>query len=227
MIEIQACLICPFKSTAAKVLSDDELTLMGDNCAQATFKKGNTIFKQGIFSSNIVYLKEGIVQMHIEGPTNEQIIKIAKGPTYLGIPTTLDEKYNRYSATALSEVHACFINISTFKTFVQENGQFAYEIILDLCKNEVNLFNKCVNRVQKHIRGRVAEAILFFSHEIFGSTSFDLPLTRSEFGNFVASTRETISRIMTELHTEKIILLKGKHITILDNKRLHLISRSG
>ncbi len=227
MTNFQACITCPFKSTAAKTLNEDELYALGDNCAQASFKKGNTIFKQGIFSSNIVYLKEGIVQLHIDGPTSEQIIKISKGPTYLGIPTTLDEKYNRYSATALTEVYACFINIDTFKTFVQENGQFAYEIILDLCKNEVNLFNKCVNRVQKHIRGRVAEAILFFAHEIYNADSFAIPLTRSEFGNFVASTRETVSRILTELHTEKIIALHGKHIDILDNKRLALISRSG
>lgn len=227
MIEYQACLACPFMSSAAKKLSENELSLMGDNCAQASFKKGNTIFKQGIFSSNIVYLKEGIVQLHIDGPTNEQIIKITKGPTYLGIPTTLDEKYNRYSATALTEVKACFINIDTFKKFIQENGQFAYEIILDLCKNEVNLFNKCVNRVQKHIRGRVADAILFFAHEIFENEHFILPLTRSELGNFVASTRETVSRILAELNNEKIIILKGKDIQINDLKRLEMISKAG
>lgn len=227
MIELSACLSCPFKSTAAKTLNNEELSILGDNCAQASYKKGNTIFKQGIFSSNIVYLKEGIVQLHMDGPTSEQIIKIAKGPTYLGIPTTLDEKYNRYSATALTEVHACFINIQTFKDFVQDNGQFAYEIILDLCKNEVNLFNKCVNRVQKNIRGRVADAILFFVHEIFESESFVIPLTRSEFGNFVASTRETVSRVLTELNSEGIIVLKGKNIEIKDKKRLEVISKAG
>jgi len=227
MMEHQACLSCPFKSTAAKTLSIDELNVLGDNCAKASYKKGNTIFKQGVFSSNIVYLKEGIVQLHMDGPTSEQIIKISKGPTYLGIPTTLDEKYNRYSATALTEVNACFINIQTFKDFVQDNGQFAYEIILDLCKNEVNLFNKCVNRVQKNIRGRVADAILFFVQEIFETDSFVIPLTRSELGNFVASSRETVSRVLTELHTEGIIVLKGKSIEIKDKKRLEVISKAG
>ncbi len=227
MIEYQACLSCVFKSPAVQTLNDDELSTLGDNCAQASFKKGNTIFKEGIFSSNIVYLKEGIVQLHMDGPTNEQIIKITKGPSYLGIPTTLDEKYNRYSATALNDVKACFINIDTFKKFVKENGEFAYEIILDLCKNEVNLFNKCVNRVQKHIRGRVADAILFFAHEIYETNSFTLPLTRSELGNFVASTRETVSRILAELNNENIIELKGKSIEILDMKRLKIISKAG
>lgn len=227
MLLKSACIECPFKSSAARTLNNEELSELGGNCAQANFKKGNTIFKQGIFSSNIVYLKEGIVQLHMEGPTTDQIIKISKGPTYLGIPTTLDEKYNRYSGTALTEVNACFINIDTFKQFILENGQFAYEIIIDLCKNEVTLFNKCVNRVQKNIRGRVADAILFFANDIFENDSFIIPLTRSELGNFVASTRETISRILTELNGEEIIELKGKSINIKDKKRLEMISRAG
>jgi len=37
-MEHQACLSCPFKSTAAKTLSIDELNVLGDNCAQALFQ---------------------------------------------------------------------------------------------------------------------------------------------------------------------------------------------
>ncbi len=227
MFENQECLYCPFKSTAAKTLNNEELSTLGANCAQASFKKGDTIFKEGVFTSNIVYLKEGIVKLHIDGPSSEQIIQIAKGPSYLGIPTTLYQKYNQYSATAIEKVHACFIDIHTFKQFVHENGKFAYEIIIELCKNEVNLFNKCVNRVQKNIRGRVADALLFFGDEIYKCEKYLLPITRTDFGNFVASTRETVSRILTEFNADEIIDLKGKSIKILDRKRLIIISKTG
>ncbi len=227
MFNSPACKNCQFKSAAAKFLNEDELGNLENNCAEIELKKGDMIFKQGILSSNIVYLKKGIVKFYIEGLYKEQIIKIAKGPIYLGIPTTFDEKYNRYSATAIAKSNACFIDIDTFKEFVQNNGNFAYEIIVELCRNEINLFHKYINRTQKNIRGRVSDALIFFSEIIYESDSYKLPLTRNEFGNYIDTTRESISRILTEFNKEGIINLEGKKIEILNKKQLKMISKNG
>jgi len=227
MFENPQCATCLFKSSAAKTLDIEQIGKLEQNCAVANLKKGDIIFKQGIFASNIIFLKEGIVKLFVEGPSTEQILKIVKGPTYLGIPTTLDEKFNHYSATALENVNACFIDVSTFKSFVHENGKFAYEIIVELCKNEINLFNKCVNRSQKNARGRIADSILFFYNEIFQNKNFSMPLTRQELGNYVDTSRESVSRILTEFTNDKIIELKGRKINILNLEKLKLISQTG
>lgn len=227
MFENPQCQDCLFKSPAAKTLNVKQIGKLEQNCAIANMKKGDIIFKQGIFASNIVYLKEGIVKLFVEGPQDEQILKIVKGPTYLGIPTTLDEKFNHYSAMALENVNACFINVETFKCFVQENGQFAYKIIVELCKNEINLFNKLVNRSQKNARGRIADAILFFHDEIFQERRFTMPITRQELGNYVNTSRESVSRILTEFTNDKIIELKGRQIIITDFNKLKLVSQTG
>jgi CRP/FNR family transcriptional regulator len=221
------CKGCMFKSPATKLLSSDELMKLEQNCAVAELKSGEIIFKQGTFSNNIVYIKKGIVKIHIEGPYKEQIIKITKGPTYLGIPTTIDEKFYRYSATTIEHTETCFIHLETFKQFVQENGQFAYEIIVQLCKDELNLFKNCMSKTQKNIRGRIADALLFFREEIYEEDTFSLPLTRGELGNYVDATRESVSRILTEFHNENIIRLTGKRVDILNEKLLHLISKTG
>lgn len=227
MFENPQCEKCLFKSPAAKTLDVKQIGKLEQNCAVANMKKGDIIFKQGIFASNIVYLKEGIVKLFVEGPYDEQILKIVKGPTYLGIPTTLDQKFNHYSAMAIDNVNACFINVETFKCFVQENGQFAYEIIIELCKNEINLFNKLVSRSQKNARGRIADAILFFHDEIFQSNNFMMPLTRQELGNYVNTSRESVSRILTEFTNDGIIELKGKQIVVTDLEKLKLVSQTG
>lgn len=221
------CKICQFKSLATKHLSDSEIGVLETNCAVIDLKKGDTIFKQGVFSSNIVYLKSGVVKLHIEGPYKEQIIKITKGPTYLGIPTTLEEKYYRYSATPLEKTSACFIEIETFKEFVKSNGKFAYEIIVEMCRNELSLFNKCVGCAQKNARGRIANALKFFSEEIYESSIFKLPLKRSDLGDYTNTTRESVSRILTEFNNDSIIKITGKTIEILNMKQLELISKTG
>ena len=227
MFENPQCENCLFKSPATKNLDIEQIGQLEQNCAVANLKKGDVIFKQGIFSSNIVYLKEGIVKLFVDGPNTEQILRIVKGPTYLGIPTTLNEKFNRYSAKVLEDVNACFINIETFKSFVQDNGKFAYEIILELCKSELDLFKKYMDKSQKNARGRIADALLFFKDEIYETDSYRLPLTRNELGDYVNATRESVSRILTEFHNEKIIKVKGREISILNEKRLNIISKTG
>ncbi|MBN1252619.1 MAG: Crp/Fnr family transcriptional regulator [Bacteroidales bacterium] len=221
------CASCNIKSSAAKTLNVAELSIMGEHCSEVKFKKGETIFKENAFSSNIVYLKHGIVKIHIEGPNSEQIIKISKAPTYLGIPTTFDEKINRYSATALENTTVCFISLEMFKQFIRNNADFSYEIIVDLCKSELDSFNNTVNRAQKNISGRVADAILFFHKEIYKSKEFQIPISRIEFGNFVDTSRESVCRVLTDLDNGKIVKVRGKKITILDLELLKTISKNG
>ena len=221
------CKNCNIKSSAAKSLKPDELERLGNNCVEVSFKKGEVVFKQGAFSSNIIYIRSGLVKIHMKGPAEEQIIKITKAPSYLGIPTTFGEKVNQYSATAIDNTTVCFIDIEVFKYFIFKNGNFAYQIIIDLCRNELNSFNKCVNRTQKHIHGRAADALLFFSKEIYDKEEFTLPLSRLELGYFVNTSRESICRILNEFHNSNIIELKGKNVKILNNELLLTISEKG
>jgi len=199
------CDCCNIKSSAAKFLSKKELEKLNNNCVQVTFLAGEIIFKQDAFSSNIIYVKEGLVKIHIKGPHNDQIIKITKAPSYLGI---------------------CFIDNEVFKQFIINNGEFAYELVIELCHNELNSFQRCVNRTQKHINGRIADALMFFKNT-FENNEFILPFTRLEFGNFVDTSRESVSRILTEFKNDGIINLDGKKVKILNEKLLETISKKG
>lgn len=221
------CITCNFKSSAAKFLSKGEIEELSNNCAHVEFKKGEKIFKESSFSSNIIYLKSGLVKVHISGPKNEQITKITKAPSFLGLPTTFSEKINRYSATALEKCTVCFINFEVFKHFIFKNGVFAYQIIIELCKNEIDSFFRCLNRTQKQINGRVADALLFFYNDIYEKKDFILPLSREEFGNYIDTTRESISRVLTEFQRDGLIIITDKKIKILKEETLKKISEKG
>jgi len=221
------CKDCGIKSSAVKVLSPLELERLGNNCVGVNFRKGDVIFKQGAFSSNIIYVRSGLVKIHMTGPVEEQIIKITKAPSYLGIPTTFGEKINQYSATAIENTTVCFIDIDVFKEFIFMNGRFAYEIVIELCRNELNSFQKCVDRTQKHIHGRAADALLFFSDGIYENDEFILPLSRLELGHFINTSRESICRILSDFSKAGIIHLSGKKIKILNRDLLKTISKNG
>ncbi len=226
-MENRKCSTCLLKSRPAKNLGGEELELLGQSCVEAVFNKGETIFKQNALSSNIIYLQKGLVKLIIDGPERTQILRLKKAPCYLGLPTTMGDKINHYSAVALEETTACFIDINTFKELLMVNPGFSYEIILELCKNELEQFHRCVKLVQNQIYGRLASHLLHLSNEIFQSNEFDLPLNRNEIADLVCTSRETVSRLLSDLAKERIIQIKGKHLTILNETLLQKISEKG
>ena len=143
------------------------------------------------------------------------------------MPTTFGDKINQYSITAIDKVQACFIDITTFRNLLYSNPDFSYEIILDICRNELEIYNRCVNRSQKQLRGKIADVILEMSGPIFDSDTFTLPISQEEIGNLIDSSRESVSRILAEFEKDKIISVSGKKIGIKNRESLLMISAKG
>jgi len=127
----------------------------------------------------------------------------------------------------IEESEVCFIDITAFRYLLKANPDFSYEIMLELCRNELEVFNRCVNRTQKQIRGKIADVLIEFSENIFKSKTFTLPLTQEDLGNLVDSSRESISRVLAEFNNDGIIKLTGKKIEILNRESLLQIGAKG
>jgi CRP-like cAMP-binding protein len=222
------CKLCGLKSSATKALNDCELEVLNNNCAEVRFKAGDIIIKQDSFSTNIAYVKTGLVKIHIKGSIKEMIMRVIKAPAYLCLPSTFGDKVNHFSATALEDnTSVCFIDLNTFKQFVYSNGDFAYQILLDLSKGQLQSFHNCISNAQKHNIGKVAETLLFFANEIYNNQTFTLPISRQDLGDMTGSTRESVSRILTDFHNEKILNIEGRKITILNESLLRQIGEKG
>jgi len=203
------------------------MSILESECAQVKFKKGEIIFKQDALASNIIYLKSGLAKLHMASRKRDQIIKIIKAPDFLRISTTFADKVNHYSATAVDECVACFIDINSFKEFILRNGEFAYEIIFSLSKSELENFIRCVNRNQKQTIGRVADALIYFSEDIYDNEEFDFPLSRNDLADLICSSRESVSRVLREFDKDRIIQLDGKKIKIINKSLLEQIGKNG
>jgi len=226
-MEKSTCKTCSFKSEAVHTLNEEEIRILEKNCAKVHFKVGETILKQDSLSTNVVYIEAGLVKIHIKGTNRERIMKIMKAPAYLCLPSSFGDKVNHFSVTALDETDVCFTDVSIFKQLICNNGNFAYQIILDISKGQLSNLQNCLNNSQKQNIGRIADAILFFSEQIFESDSFTFPVSRQEIADLTGITRESASRILTEFHNEKIVKIHNREITILNEKLLRQISEKG
>jgi len=222
------CKYCGLKSPATKELNDSELELLSCNRAEVKFNAGDLIVMQDAFSTNIAYVKSGLVKVHLKGPSKDMIMRVVKAPAYLCLPSAFGDKINHFSATALEDdTFVCFIDSETFKHFISANGAFAYQILLDLSKGQLQSFHHCISNSQKHNIGKVAETLLFFADEIYGSHTFTLPISRQDLGDMTGSTRESVSRLFTDFHNEKILKIEGRKITIVNEGLLRQIAEKG
>ncbi len=221
------CILCTDKCSAVNSLQPGHFEPIENNIVRVNFEKGENIFKEGTLSLNVAFLKSGIVKLHMHGPVREKILRIVKAPSYLGIPTTFGDKINQFSATAIVETSICFIDVNLFRSFIYNNGKFAYDIIVELCENEIMDYQRYTNQSQKQIIGMVAETLLCMSDKIFDSPRFKFPLTQSELADLVGTSRESISRILSDFSANKIIAFNGKELNILKRDVLEHISEKG
>ena len=77
------------------------------------------------------------------------------------------------------------------------------------------------------MRGKIADVLIELSERIFSSDVFKIPLNQEDLGNLVDSSRESISRVLTEFEKDGIIKISGKKVEIINKKSLALISANG
>lgn len=222
------CRICQDKSCASKVLSIDNLDKLGTGCITMNISKGETILHEGSLTSHVIYLRNGLVKETIKGiDKKEQIFKIIKGKTYLGMSSLFGDTKNHFSYKALSDLTVCHIEINTFKQLMLENANFTYEIMASLCKENLHNYDKLLKQGQKKIFGRLADALLYFSEDIFENDEFILPLTQQEIANFIGTSRESTARGLSNFRKNEIISIDNSVVKILNINYLKQISRTG
>ncbi len=78
------------------------------------------------------------------------------------------------------------------------------------------------NLAHMPVKGRVAQALLTLSDK-FGIAEdglIDLTLSRQDLASYTGATYETVFRVLNELVEDGLVKLSGKHIGILDIKKL-------
>ncbi|MCB0568688.1 MAG: Crp/Fnr family transcriptional regulator [Phaeodactylibacter sp.] len=222
------CSICTVKSCAVAQLGEIELVLLNDNVARVRFEAGDKLFKEKALNSHVIYLRSGLAKLHVQvAESRDFILRLVSAPSYLGLATIFGDNVNQYSATALTEVEACCIDINTFKELLHNNGVFAAEIIGDISRVELLDFKRYASLSTQSLASLVAGVLLYFSRKIFHSSQYDLPLTRTEIAELLGTTREGVTRMISNFKAEGLINVRRSHISIIKQEALKSIADTG
>jgi CRP-like cAMP-binding protein len=192
------------------------------------YKKYNIIFRQDMPTSHVLYIKKGLVKIHKESTNGKNyIFKLATPNSFIGLLSFFYQNTFQYSASSLSECEIVYTDLNVFKDIIRENGCYALHIMRLLSEDGLTIFDKIINMSQKQVPGRIAEMLLLFSQKIYNSNTFELPVTRQELAEFVSTTKESVSRTLTEFKNDKIIEIDDRKITIKSPELIQVLSKIG
>jgi len=195
---------------------------------EASFKPGEIIFKKGSPPSSVIFLVSGMAKIFLEGLDGKSIIiSIAKPGMMISGPGTYGDMRHHFTLTSLTDVKACFIDMTVMKQLVHLNSAFAEGLISDISNKSLLMYYKLVGLTQKKMPGRLADAILYLANQIYETDEFDLILNRQELGDFTNMAKESVIRILKDFEEDGVIESNCSRIKILDKPKLQMISENG
>lgn len=225
---IDNCEKCSRRWKNFQHLTKSELQLINENRYEATFKPGEIMLKQGSPTSNALFLANGMAKTYIEGINGKNFVMgIALPGRLIMGPGAYVNSRHTYSVAAITSVQACFISFDIFKQLVKTNGAFAESMLEDISEKSLGSLNQLVNLTQKKMSGRLADALLYFSGEVFNSDKYEMILSRQELGEMTNMAKECVVRILKELEDSGVIYSDSSKIEIRDKEKLIQISEKG
>lgn len=209
-------------------LTDEERKLLDDNSVNIKYKKKEVICKQGGFVSHIMYVESGLAKVFIDNGENSLVLRIIPGGAFLGL-ATVSEEHNtyQYSAQAYVDTEIKQIDVKIFRQLVNQNTEFAREVIDILSSNSIQIYGRFFCLTHKQAYGRLADILLCLADRVFKASKFDLPLSRKDLADLSGMSSETVIRMLKKFHEDDLIAMEGKNLKIIDHNRLKRISETG
>lgn len=212
-------------------LTPDEKLLITENFEIHHYKKNEVIYSEGDVPVNLWCLLKGKVKKWKEGiGGRSQIIRLVRPIQYFGYRAFFAEEPYVSSASAFEQSTVGTLPLSLVQTMIENNNKVALFFIKELSHNLGNSDTKIVNLTQKHIRGRLAEALIVlienYGYEDDDST-LRIYLSREDLANLSNMTTANAIRTLSAFATERLITVDGRRIRILNESQLHKISKFG
>lgn len=217
-----------FRRICLQFISEKDFEKLEKTSVKLNFKKGETILKQGVMPSYIVYLEKGVVKFNYENESNKNLIlTIVSAPKILGGANLFYKDNNLFSIIAVEDCEVIMIDARVLEQVLADNSRFAmmmFQVASEMFKKSVMNF---ISLAHKQKEGRIADIFLYLAEEVYHGNTFILSLTRKEIAEFAGCSTENVIMTLSKWQNEKIVSLDGKSFSINDLDKLKYISKIG
>ena len=212
-------------------LTADQRTLLLKHVTIERFKKNDLIYKENETPKALMCLIKGKVKICKDGVSGRnQIVGVIKPVGLFGYRAYFAKEDYKTAAVAFEASVIAFIPMMVITKLISENSQIGLFFIHELSVGLGQANDRTVNLTQKHIRGRLAEALLFlkdsYGVEEDGYT-LSIYLSREDLANLSNMTTSNAIRTLSTFASEKLIATDGRKIKIIQDEELRKVSKMG
>lgn len=213
------------------ILEPEEKRRIVDAFVIHNYKKNQMIYAEGEDPEFLWCLLSGKVKKFKDGIGGRvQILRLIRPVQYFGYRAYFaNEKYNS-SAAAFEASTVGSVPMTLVEDLINQNRKLAWFFIHELSHNLGGSDTKIVNLTQKHIRGRLAEALIVLKeHYGFEDDGMTLRIymAREDLANLSNMTTSNAIRTLSGFVSEKLITVDGRRIRLLNEPMLRKISKFG
>jgi len=182
-----------------------------------TYPKGTLIFSEGDDSDGMFIIREGTVKVFMSDESGKEMLIATLGPGELvGEVASLDGQPRTASVSAMVNTKVAKIGLPEFQSFLEDNADLALEIIRVLTSRIRDHATSIGNLAFKNVYGRVVWLLEKHANENSdGTFTVNRKFTQQDIADMVGSSREMVSRVVSELVKGSYISIDQKIITIL------------
>ena len=214
-----------------KPVTPEQEELLRDTIVVRNIKKNTEVYKKLEIPTFISYLIEGKIKICKDGIMGKnRIIRVVKPCDPFGYRAFFDNQRYTTGAMTLEDSVVAQIPITTVSTIMRHNYDFAMSLIKHLARELGLSDTRTINLTQKHVRGRLAEALIFlkdsYGVEEDGHT-LSVYLSREEMANLSNMTTNNAIRTLSASASDGLILTHARNIKIPKDDDLRQISEFG
>ncbi len=191
-------------------------------------QKGEYLYRAGQAFQSVYAVRSGTIKsLNITNDGQEQVTGFYLPGEVLGMDGIGQNRYTN-SAIALETSAVCEIPFSRLEELSLKLPSLQRHFF-QLMSREITSDQQLITLLSKNSADeRIASLLLSIStrnhHRQLSATSFRLPMSRSDMGNYLGLTIETVSRVLSRLQKSNLIQVDKKEIHILDMDALKAVA---
>lgn len=212
-------------------LTQEQKEILAKDFTIQKYKKNENIYCEWETPNYLMCLLSGKVKIYKDGVGGRsQIIRVIKSHEYFAYRAYFAEENYVTAAAAFEPCTICLIPMPTIVKLIQENPELSMFFIKQLSKDLGISDERTVSLTQKHIRGRLAESLLFLK-DTYGveedQCTLSIYLSREDLANLSNMTTSNAIRTLSNFAAEKLIIIDGRKIKLIEEEKLKRISKIG
>jgi CRP/FNR family transcriptional regulator, cyclic AMP receptor protein len=208
---------CQLSATALKDLDAIKFT--------SAYPAGAVLFIEKQTARGVYVLCEGEVKLSISSSEGKKLIlRITKPGEVLGLDSALSGAPHEVTAETLRPCQVAFIPRDAFLRFMSKHAE-AYPLVAGQLGSQYQVACEQLRNLGLSASApeKLAKLLLDFSvrgQQTKEGSRVKLPLTHEEIAEFIGTTRETVTRTLSEFKSHHLVELRGSTLVIENRKAL-------